>query len=163
VEDFTKRFEQPIVLAAEFEMPKLIEILLANGADPSTSVTEAYRTNSIYYGDCRNVLEIVQKKLVELREWDVSKEHGMPQLGGKCGMLWEAKKTAIDALIAEYESAEGILARATGKAERSDVVVLKGNVQTLAVTRTSSGDQTASVEREPQSSTESPGESDSLL
>lgn len=111
-EAFDAQFEQAIVLAAEFDMPGLMKILLEKEADPSTNVTEEQRRKSLYFSDCTNALDIVEKKLVGLRGWDISTDSTTSNLYHKQEMMREEKKTAIDTLISEYESVRKELLRA---------------------------------------------------
>jgi hypothetical protein len=111
-EAFEAQFEQPIVLAAEFDMPGLMKILLDKGADPSTHVTEEQRRKSLYFSDCKNAFDIVRKKLVELRAWEISADSTTSNLYHKEEIMREGKKVVIEALISEYESVEKDLLRA---------------------------------------------------
>ena len=106
-----KYFWQPILVAAENEMPKLLMGLLDRGADPHTTLTDEQARSMIEHRDCRNVLDIVRAKLMELRNWHKEDEcinydiKGTPeetkQLTGK--------ENAVIRLIREYEEAEARL------------------------------------------------------
>lgn len=70
-----ERFWQPILLAAEYEMPKLIFKLLELGADPLVKLDQEQAREMTSHSDCRTVLDIVLMKLAEYQAWRSEDEH----------------------------------------------------------------------------------------
>lgn len=80
---------QPIIAAAAKEMGESVRDLLAHGADPSTLEKSAYRIietpQNAAYQVAESLLDIVQKKLKALREFDESTGQNSGGLFGSSG------------------------------------------------------------------------------
>jgi hypothetical protein len=103
------RFCQPFLLAAVKEMPRVMQALLERGADPTVTLTEEQARDFPGYTDCRTALDIVRKKLAELRSWE---EERLPQHLSNADELLQRKKEAIFSLTRDYEDVEISLVQA---------------------------------------------------
>jgi ankyrin repeat protein len=81
---FNKSVEQPIILAVEKEQPKVILEMLAKGTDPNTLtkisneiLQDEYQRR---YNKGETLIEIVRKKLHELRKFKGEKQPGSPPM-----------------------------------------------------------------------------------
>lgn len=112
VEIVKKQIWQPILCAATYEMPGLVMELLDRGADPKVARPEGNAPELLYvYRGCKNIMDIVQLKIVALRGWRREDEKvdyrikGTPeeedQLNGKAD--------AVTQLLQAYEAVEARL------------------------------------------------------
>lgn len=101
-------FWQPILSAAHYEMPKLVIELLDRGADPNARLTDKQIQSLFGRRDCRNVLELVKAKLIELRNWRKEDEKVTYDIKGtpEEPIQLAGKEKAITQLIKDYEEAE---------------------------------------------------------
>jgi hypothetical protein len=78
-QSFFTDVEQPVILAAQGEFPELVSELLQRGADPNTlpKETKQYLETDYYWQNKETLLELVRKKIRELRAF---KDHEPPQL-----------------------------------------------------------------------------------
>lgn len=110
-EGVKNNFWQPILKAAMKEMPRLMIDLLDRGADPNSTLTEHQAEYMLQHRECRNVLDIVKAKLMELRNWNKDEENsgydtrGTPEEAKQI----KRKEDAVSQLIKEYEAAEAKL------------------------------------------------------
>lgn len=101
---------QPILCAAQFEMPRMVTELLNRGVDPNSRLTD-HQARNIWPRGCRSVLDIVSAKLVELRSWH-KEDDTLPQAleGTPEGTIQQdGKENAVNQLIKLYEEAEAKL------------------------------------------------------
>ncbi|RFU31088.1 hypothetical protein B7463_g5236, partial [Scytalidium lignicola] len=104
-------FWQPILVAAEYEMPKLMIELLDRGADPHTTLNAEQAREMIFHSHCRTSLDIVAVKLTELRTWRGEYEDVDFRIKGTDEETEQltGKENAIKQLIREYEEVEARL------------------------------------------------------
>lgn len=107
LENVQEYFWQPILAAAENEMPRLVMELLDRGADPNSSLTTEEAWYMSEHRDCRSVLDIVKAKLIELRNWhkedeQINYDNRTPEETKQLA----AKESAVIRLIRGYEEAE---------------------------------------------------------
>lgn len=106
-----EEFWQPILCAAQFEMPRIVTELLNRGVDPNSRFTDHQARSLIWNRDCRSVLDLVSAKLAELRGWHKEDETlpsvfvGTPEET----IQRDGKEKAVLQLIKQYEEAEAKL------------------------------------------------------
>ncbi|KAM0250032.1 hypothetical protein ACHAQJ_008801 [Trichoderma viride] len=104
-------FWQPVLSAAQHEMPRLVMELLDRGADPKSTLTDHQARNLIDHRDCRSVLDLVKAKLAELRSWRKEDESASYDIIGtpEEAKQLSGKENAIARLVQGYEEAEAKL------------------------------------------------------
>jgi len=108
-EEAQKKFWQPILLAAVRGMPRLIQELLKRGANPAAPLPAQVDKE---YEDCSTALDIVRKKLVEMRRWsmdDEAKGYPLPGQTDTNEERLQRKADALAAMIRDFESIEADL------------------------------------------------------
>jgi ankyrin repeat protein len=131
-ERFIARFDQPIILAAENEMPHLVEILLAHGADPATSTSAHWKQQPFSPPNCSNLLDLIQAKIAELQTWNVLKEKSINV--AETEVLLPKKESSIKNLIEDYINLRETLIRAGAEpSNTSTVATLTSEIQQLIV------------------------------
>ncbi|KAH8812856.1 ankyrin repeat protein [Xylogone sp. PMI_703] len=110
-------FWQPILVAAEYEMPKLVIKLIDLGADIHVSLDEEQAREMIGHSGCRTLLDIVSIKLAEFRAWHIEDEHISRESKEKDEEAKQliGKQNAINQLIKEYEEVETRVTSMGGK------------------------------------------------
>ena len=135
-EEAQKKFWQPILLAAVREMPELIRELLNRGANPASPLPPQVDQE---YEDCNTVLDIVRKKLVEMRRWSKDGEPKGFILPGRVDTNEERLQRKADALAAMIEAFESIEAdlikRGVKPSEQLDLEELRLQLETKSKKR----------------------------
>jgi hypothetical protein len=111
IEVAKEHFWQPILVAAQYEMPKVVVDLLDRGADPNATLTAHQADKMFEHRDCRSVLDLVRAKLNELRNWHKKDEQINYDIKGTLEEIKQlsGKENAIIKLIRGYENAEARL------------------------------------------------------
>lgn len=111
IEIVKESFSQPILVAAQSEMPKVVIELLDRGADPHITLTAKQADMVFEHRSCRNSLDLVKSKIFELRGWHREDERVNYDIKGTPEELKQlsGKEHAINKLIQEYEEVESRL------------------------------------------------------
>ena len=135
-EEAQKKYWQPILLAAVREMPGLVRELLNRGANPASPLPPQVDKE---YEDCNTVLDIIRKKLVEMRRWskdDEPKGFILPGQTDTNEVRLQRKADALAAMIEAFESIEAdLIKRGVKPSEQLDLEELRLQLETKSKKR----------------------------